>query len=64
MYKCLKKEMKEKGITIKEIAECLGVHRNSVYNKLNSNKKFYVDEAIKIHSKYFEDLEFKNLFEK
>ena len=56
--------MKEKGITIKEIAECLGVHRNSVYNKLNSNKKFYVDEAIKIHSKYFEDLEFKNLFEK
>lgn len=62
--KCLnlKGEMAKRGITIEEISKELGIHRNSVSNKLNGDSSFTIEEAFKIQDKYFPDLELKYLF--
>lgn len=62
--KCLnlKGEMAKRGITIEELSKELGIHRNSVSNKLNGDSSFTVEEAFKIQDKYFPDLELKYLF--
>lgn len=60
--KILRGEMVKEGITIEEISKFLGIHRNSVANKLNGDSAFTIDEAFKIHDRYFPKLSLAYLF--
>lgn len=55
-------EMAKRRITINDIAELLGVHRNSVANKLYGKTRFSLDEALAIYDRYFSDCDFRTLF--
>lgn len=61
-YSNLKAEMARKDITIESMAQMLGIHRNSVANKLNGASSFSIEEAMKIRGIFFPDLEYKYLF--
>lgn len=61
-YLNLKGEMAKKNITNESIAQLLGVHRNSIYNKINGESKFSIDEAIAIRSAFFPDYDIDELF--
>ena len=61
-YSNLKAEMGRRDITIEAIARLLGIHRNSVANKLNGPSSFSIEEAIKIKSAFFPTCEYKYLF--
>jgi hypothetical protein len=63
-YLFLKGEMAKRNVTIENIAELLGMHRNSVANKINKNSSFSIEEAGVVHEKYFPDIELIKLFEK
>lgn len=60
----LKAEMAKKDITIEEISKLLGIHRNSVANKINGDSSFSVEEAFKIQEQYFPKLALNYLFKK
>ena len=60
--KNLKGEMARENITIEEISKLLGIHRNSVANKLNGDSAFTIDEAFKIQETYFPKLSLSYLF--
>ena len=64
MYENLKFEMQKAGISNEQIAEDLGIHRNSVGNKINGNSDFTVQEAIFIRNYRFPNLTFEYLFKK
>lgn len=61
-YRNLRAEMARKNITIEEIAKEIGIHRNSVSNKINGPSSFSIEEAMKIKDKFFPLLEYKYLF--
>ena len=61
-YSNLKAEMARKGISIEEVSKTLDIHRNSVANKINGDTPFTVEEAFKIHDKYFPKLSLDYLF--
>lgn len=61
-YSNLKAEMARKGISIEEVSKALDIHRNSVANKINGDTPFTVEEAFKIHDKYFPKLSLDYLF--
>ena len=44
------------------ISELLGIHRNSVANKVNGKSRFSVDEAFSVRNRFFPDLETDYLF--
>lgn len=48
MYANLKGELAKRGIRQNEIAHLLGVHENSINNKINGKSRFTIDEAFKI----------------
>lgn len=58
----LRSEMYKRRITIERIAEFLGIHRNSVSNKLEGNTEFSIEEAFKIRDEFFDDLGMDYLF--
>ncbi len=58
----LKGEMAKKDITIEEVSKMLGIHRNSVANKLNGDSAFTIHEAFKIHDSFFPELSIDYLF--
>lgn len=60
----LKAEMAKKDITIEEISKLLGIHRNSVANKINGDSSFSVEEAFKIQEHYFPKLALNYLFKR
>lgn len=60
-YSNLRAEMAKSKITIEELSEFLGVHRNTIANKIE-NGRFYADEAFKIQKKYFPLLTIDFLF--
>ena len=55
-------EMAKRNISINAIADTLGIHRNSVANKIYGKSDFTVEQAIKIHDRFFCDCDFKVLF--
>lgn len=55
-------EMAKRRIAINDIAELLGIHRNSVANKLYGKTGFSLDEALQIYDRYFSDCDFRTLF--
>jgi plasmid maintenance system antidote protein VapI len=63
MYANLKIEMMLKKISIEDIADTIGVHRNSVSNKINGGN-FTVEEAFKISEAFFPDKDLQYLFKK
>lgn len=60
----LKGELAKKGITIEEVSKYLGIHRNSVANKINGDSSFTIDEAFKIQKHYFPKLSLDYLFKR
>ncbi len=62
-YLNLKAEMAKRDVTIESVSNLLGVHRNSVANKIKGNSRFSVDEAFCIQKAFFPDLETHYLFE-
>lgn len=61
-YLNLKGEMAKRNVTIESIAELLGIHRNSVANKVNGRSRFSIDEAFSVQKAFFPDLEAQYLF--
>lgn len=61
-YLNLKGEMAKRNVSIENIAELLGIHRNSVANKVSGKSRFSVDEAFSIQKTFFPDMEVQNLF--
>ncbi len=60
----LRLEMLKNRITIEDLANFLGIHRNSVSNKLNGNSSFSIEESMAIQERYFPDKDLKYLFKK
>lgn len=60
----LRGEMAKRKISIEDISNLLGIHRNSVANKLNGESSFSFEQSVKIQESYFPDLELKYLFRK
>lgn len=63
-YLNLKGEMAKKNITMEELSKLLGIHRNSVANKINGDSNFSVEEAFMIQKRYFPQLSLNYLFRK
>ena len=61
-YMNLKGEMAKKNITNESIANLLGIHRNSVYNKINGESQFSIDEALAIRNAFFPNYDVDTLF--
>lgn len=60
----LRGEMAKRRVSIEDIADLLGIHRNSVANKVNGESPFSFEQSVKIQEKFFPDLELKYLFRK
>lgn len=55
-------ELAKRRITNQELAELLGLHRNSIANKLYGSTDFTLREAIMIYDTYFQGCDFRWLF--
>lgn len=64
MYKFLVGEMAKEKVTIEAISKLLGIHRNSVANKLNGSTAFTIEETIQIQETFFPDCNLKELFKR
>ena len=62
MYKNLQSKMAVEGITNRALAEYIGVHENSVGNKISGKSPFTVEEAFKIKEHFFPECELQFLF--
>ena len=62
MYDNLKALMGLKGITIDAMANLLGVHRNTVQNKLDGKSEFTIGEAQLIIETMFPEYTYKYVF--
>ena len=62
-YGNLKLTLYESNVSIETVAKLLGIHRNSVSNKLNGHSSFTIEEAQKLKrdllSKYDSEYLFK-----
>lgn len=61
-YLTLIGEMAKQKVTKRDLSELLGVHWNSITNKISGESDFSVTEAIKIRDRYFPEWEIENLF--
>ena len=55
-------EMAKQKVTKRDLSDLLGVHWNSITNKISRESDFSVTEAIKIRDRYFPEWEIENLF--
>lgn len=55
-------EMAKQKVTKRDLSDLLGVHWNSITNKISGESDFSVTEAIKIRDRYFPEWEIENLF--
>jgi len=62
MREKLLEEMEKHSVTVGAVAERLGIHRNSVRNKLYGMTGFLLSEAVEIHRTFFSDCCFWELF--
>ena len=63
MYENLKIEMLKKGVTNAQLANLLGIHINSVTNKLDHGP-FSIEDAFLIKDNLFPDLDIAYLFKR
>ena len=61
-YLTLIGEMAKQKITKRDLSDLLGIHWNSITNKISGESDFSVTEAIKSRDKYFPEWEIENLF--
>lgn len=61
-YLTLVGEMAKRQITKKDLSDLLGVHWNSITNKISGESDFSVTEAIKIRDRYFSEWRIEDLF--
>lgn len=64
MYKNLQSKMAREGVTQRSIADYLGIHENSVGNKVLGKSPFTIEEAFKIKEKFFPDSDLLYLFKR
>ena len=62
MYKNLMAEMAKSSITKRAMAKTLGVHENTLKNKIAGKTKFDIEESFKIKNEYFPNQDFDYLF--
>lgn len=62
MYRNLVAEMARHGVTKVKIADVLGIHYNTILEKMNGNQNFTLREAACIRKEFFPDLDFEYLF--
>lgn len=53
MYTELKAKMAVNGVTVEQIAEAIGKHRNTAAAKIDGKAKFYIDELVIIRDRFF-----------
>lgn len=58
----LVKEMAAAKVTNEMLSEKLGVHRNTISNRLSGNGKFSIDEAFQIQKEFFPEIGIEYLF--
>lgn len=56
-------EMAKRRVTNADVSRLLGIHANTVYNKLNGESTFSVDEAIQIRGAFFPEQKIEDLFQ-
>lgn len=56
MYLNLKMALFEKGFSMEEVAKKIGLHRNTLANKINGKSKFYIDEIQALKSQFLPDM--------
>ena len=61
-YLTLIGEMAKQKVTKRDLSDLLGIHWNSITNKISGESDFSVTEAIKIRDKYLPEWEIENLF--
>lgn len=61
-YLNLKEKMASRNVKIEDMALLLGIHRNSVSNKVNGPSSFTIEESFKVRDAFFPDLELDYLF--
>lgn len=55
-------EMAKQKVTKRDLSDLLGIHWNSITNKISGESDFSVTEAIKIRDRYFPEWKIENLF--
>lgn len=63
MYLNLKTEMARNNTSIEEVANCLGIHRNSASNKINGGS-FSIEEGLVLQKELFPYADLQYLFRK
>ena len=63
MYENLRVEMFKKNISKKELSSLLGIHENTVGNKISMGS-FSIEEVFKIKKRYFPEFDLEYLFKK
>lgn len=58
----LVKEMAASKVTNEMLSEKIGVHRNTIANRLSGIGKFSIEEAFSIQKQFFPTLEIEYLF--
>lgn len=64
LYPLLEIEIKKRNIQKKEIAEKLSIQPRTLSKKLNGERAFLLEDAIKIHQIWFKDIPIEKLFQK
>lgn len=58
----LRRAMQVKNVSIDAVAAVLGVHRNTVSNKLEGNSSFYIEECYVLKKALFPEYDLEYLF--
>lgn len=62
-YRNLKREMRRRNIFPVDIVNVLGLDELLVAEKINEQRSFTLEEAVKIRSRFFPDMEITYLFQ-
>lgn len=58
----IKQLLKERGYTITYVAKILGIWRETLQKKICGKQPFLLSEALEIHEKFLNDLDFLEVF--
>lgn len=63
-YVNLRAEMAKNGVSVEDVAQTLGIHRNTATNKICGDTPFTIDEAFALRDARFPGYEVGYLFRK
>lgn len=58
----LRKELRNRKITIQEAAKAIGIQRETLQRKISGKQPFYLHEAVTLHRLYFSEMDFLEVF--